>query len=228
MRTTLPRRQRSPLATMRVTRARSAVLLGLALIVAAVGAAVAVDGGPLPGDVHGTRLVQAVGDPWYGPTARFFNGFMHDYGLPALALGSAAILAARRHVRAGALFLLWIPASMATGGLKQLIDRPRPAGDFAIREFPSTLSFPSGHAMAAVMVLGAWFVVAPHVLPRRAVLPARVAAAVGIAATALARVWAGAHWPSDVLASVAIGVVILATATMVLFRTYRVFPLTKA
>ena len=80
---------------------------------------------------------------------------------------------------------------------KTLVDRPRPAGDFAMLDVVRDSSFPSGHVMTAVVFFGLWFVLASELLPQRWVLPARVAAGTAIGLVALSRMWAGVHWFSD-------------------------------
>src|SRR5260370_1277790 len=85
--------------------------------------------------------------------------------------------------------------------------RRRPPADLVHILSPTTgFSYPSGHA-----VFFTWlsfmlaFSLAPRLAPRvRPIL--WISAAVLIALTCLARVWAGAHWPSDVLGGVLLGI----------------------
>jgi membrane-associated phospholipid phosphatase len=84
--------------------------------------------------------------------------------------------------------------------LKPVLHRPRPSPSLVhVPEPAAGWSFPSGHAifygwMAAVLVL----LVAPRVPPRYRPL-IWAAAAVVAAVGCLGRVWAGVHWPTDVL-----------------------------
>jgi membrane-associated phospholipid phosphatase len=102
-----------------------------------------------------------------------------------------------------ALVLSWLP--------KALIDSPRPA---AVLE-PASIhivgmrlaahnSFPSGHAITAFLMVGV-------LLAAERKPPLRWPATVGIALTGIAvaasRIGVGAHWPSDVLAGAALGLV---------------------
>ena len=85
---------------------------------------------------------------------------------------------------------------------KDLVNRPRPTGDFAILDMVRDSSFPSGHVMSATTFLGLWFLLAPELVPERFVRPVRYATAVGIALFATARVWAGVPWLSDTIGGV--------------------------
>ena len=78
-------------------------------------------------------------------------------------------------------------------------------------------AFPSGHAVRAVAVYGlvAWLllVLVRHRVVRLVAIPA---AAGLIALNGIARVALGAHWPTDVLAGVAIGAAWLACSLLLL------------
>jgi undecaprenyl-diphosphatase len=121
-----------------------------------------------------------------------------------LAAVCAAILAARRHwpelgVLVAGLALIYL----GVHGLKDAVDRPRPAGGLV---GSSGSSFPSGHAAHATFYL--WLAVT--VVMRLRVGMARGAAVVAaaIALTALvglSRVYLGVHYLSDVSAGWALG-----------------------
>ncbi len=97
--------------------------------------------------------------------------------------------------------------------VKLVVDRPRPPS-------PATgtalASFPSGHVLHAVVLLG----LAPLVV---AVLGGRPAfrrvtaalAAVGVLGVAAMRIHLGAHWPTDVIGSVLMGTLVLAVVAKV-------------
>jgi hypothetical protein len=112
-------------------------------------------------------------------------------------------------------FAVAYPAAVAAGSLvnvtlKYIVDRPRPPDPDA---GTALASFPSGHALHAVII---WGLLPPaiYVLSRRrwAFWAAVVVGAVAIAGVGLQRVHLGAHWPTDVVGSMLVGAVILLAA----------------
>ena len=86
--------------------------------------------------------------------------------------------------------------------LKLLFARPRP-NVFPPLTTETSYSFPSGHAMAAVAVYG----LLALLLWRRAKRGWAVLAGAWVPLVALSRVYLGVHYPSDVLASLALGTI---------------------
>lgn len=114
------------------------------------------------------------------------------------------VLALRKH---------WRPAGFATvalggglllnKGLKLLFARPRPALDWSAATLPASFSFPSGHAMATATFATVLTTLAWRSRWRWPV----VGTAWGFAlSVAVSRVVLGVHFPSDVLAGLALGV----------------------
>lgn len=152
-----------------------------------------------------------------------------------LGLASPPVIAAMRVIRVASrwslppaiLLLLWffrparerwyvwiglmIVALMIEQPLKVLIGRPRP-------EAPS-MGFPSGEATVAAAFFGALFYLAESLPPRTQRL-LRTGAIVMIVLVAVARVILRAHWPSDVLGGIALGLA-LASAAALLARPGR-------
>ncbi len=116
-----------------------------------------------------------------------------------------AVLAwfARRPVTALTL-LLGLTIEIPTELLKIVIDRPRPPTANEIEAFGSIASFPSGHV--ARMVVLAALVVALFVWQRRSLRAIGIVlAAVFVGLVGFARVGIGAHWPTDVLGAILVG-----------------------
>lgn len=109
--------------------------------------------------------------------------------------------------RAGWLMLIGSISSGLDNLIKLVISRQRPPADLVHVLSPTTgFSYPSGHA-----VFFTWmsFMIAVSIAPKigpnsRAAL--WILAAVVIVLTCIARVWAGAHWPSDVIGGVLLGI----------------------
>ena len=108
--------------------------------------------------------------------------------------------------RAGWLMLIGSISSLLDNIIKLVISRPRPTVDVVHILTPASgFSYPSGHA-----VFFTWlsFMLAASLAPRIKPLLRPVlwlAAIVVIVLACMARVWAGDHWPSDVMGGVLLG-----------------------
>jgi undecaprenyl-diphosphatase len=160
----------------------------------------------LPGDLALARWIQALPfGPLVGPMklTNFIGGTMQT----ALAIAIAIPLAIWRW-RAGLLVALGIPAGQVEDFFKEVVHRPRPSSTLLqLRESDTGYSFPSGHAafytwLAILVVVALW----PRLSPRARPV-AIAAAAMTIVVACTGRVWAGGHWPSDVLGGFLFGLV---------------------
>ena len=213
--TTSLRLARSPLAPGTIIRG---LVAGLAL--AALGVVlgwVLQAAGPTGVDAGASVDTLTTDDAgWLFTVGRVLSYWGH--ALVVTPLATVLALLARR--RWGTWDLGWLllvvvgGATALTGAVKLLTDRARP--DEALIATVSS-AFPSGHAVRAVAVYGlvAWLVLG---LARRRVvrLVALPAAAGLIALNGVARVAVGAHWPTDVLAGVALGAAWLACSLLLL------------
>lgn len=131
------------------------------------------------------------------------------WGAVWLALG-LALAVVRRNPRPFLLVLLADAAAQGiAGALKSAIGSHRPHGYEPLVAVPHSPSFPSGHAMSSF----ACATVLCALVPRLS--PAFVALA---AAIAYSRLYVGVHWPLDVVAGAALGVL---TALLLLSITRR-------
>lgn len=100
---------------------------------------------------------------------------------------------------------LMLLAPAAETAFKVLVARPRP--------FDASLGFPSGHATAAAAYFGALIYVAGALRPSARTL-VRTLAGLAIVLVALSRVMLRAHWPSDVLGGIALGLALASAAAL--------------
>jgi undecaprenyl-diphosphatase len=132
---------------------------------------------------------------------------------PLIAIGVAIVLFLLfTKQRAEALVVIGVLAAVTAGSeaVKELVARPRPPG-FDNNVAGVVYSYPSGHVLEALTIYGIiavllWRSSAPRVI--RVVVP--ILFAIVIAMVAVARVAVGAHFPSDVLASLFGGIAALA------------------
>ncbi len=164
-----------------------------------------------PGDVTLTRAVQAV----QLPGLDLISDFIFRVGLSPtfqlIALTIAAVMALRRQHLA-ALFV--VLAAIARGSvvlLKELVERPRPSPfQVDVTEQAGGVSFPSGHVLGAVLLWGLVYFASEQLIANRRIRRwVQWSSLALIVLTGFQRVWAGAHWPSDVLAAYLWGGVIL-------------------
>ncbi|HEU4887763.1 MAG TPA: phosphatase PAP2 family protein, partial [Thermoanaerobaculia bacterium] len=160
------------------------------------------------------------------PATLFFVAFTHiggPIGLMVLAIGVAWLLFERGH-RGLALYVI------ITGGggalmnllLKGLFERARPDLAEALRQAHG-YSFPSGHAMGSMIVLGSLaYVMARSWGPWRLRSATIALLVTSIVTVGLSRVYLGVHWISDIGAGFAAGFVWLAVATVTFEAFWRI------
>lgn len=153
-----------------------------------------------PLDLAGLRLTRTVGHtPAAEHVARRFTRLgEHGACWVALGLAGAALDPARRP--------RWRRATLAVAGtyaanhaIKLAVRRPRPRlpGLGQLTSPPTQLSFPSAHAATSAAAVQAF----------RGLAPAAPLSAVAIGMT-VSRLYLGVHYPSDIVAGVALGAAI--------------------
>ena len=195
-----------------------AVLSLIALV--ALTAAVRAGLQPSALDLPLTRVVQSV---HWGPLQLVMDAIDVISGPWQVVAGALAIaVMSLLDRRAGLLMVLGAGASGLDQIIKVVVARSRPDEALVrVLTHPSGYSFPSGHAVfftwvSFMMAVG----IAPLVRPRWRPLIWALCAFV-IVMTCLARVWAGAHWTTDVVGGVALG---LGWAAFVLWIPERWLP----
>jgi undecaprenyl-diphosphatase len=132
---------------------------------------------------------------------RFENWLGDGQPLIYVTLIAAAVLFWRGYWVEAACFLLTFLVRLGDVAVKVAVSEPRPSASLINVTFPhDNLSFPSGHVIGVTLVFGLLFVFARKLVgDARAVLVLRIVCAAYVATIGLARIWVGAHWPSDVL-----------------------------
>jgi membrane-associated phospholipid phosphatase len=160
------------------------------------------------------------------PATRFFVTFTHiggPIGLAILGTAVAVVLFVRRH-RGLALYVM---VTAILGGLmnlllKGLFERARPDLAEALRQAHG-YSFPSGHAMGSMIILGSLaYVMARAWGPWRLRSATMALLIASILAVGLSRVYLGVHWISDIAAGYAAGFVWLVVATVAFEAFWRI------
>lgn len=143
------------------------------------------------------------------------------FGLTLLAIAwvGFAILRRRRELWF-ALFLV-LGRVLATQ-LKDLFDSPRPLpGEVAVIGSYDHWGFPSGHVTTATISLGAVAWTAARMLPRVDHRLIAACWAVGIGIAAWARIWYGAHWFTDTVGGMLVGLVVVSLGSNLSFGITR-------
>ena len=154
------------------------------------------------------------------PVSEWFRGLIEDgrftsvvtqLGSPnlAMAIGAIGVVVLWRRCRAAAVTLgLLVTSAVAVDiVLKLVVDRPRPLNPVVDTGLGS---FPSGHVIHAVVIFGLLPILLWAVTKSRGYLIFGFAVfGVAVLAVAVSRVSLGAHWPSDVVASLLIGASLL-------------------
>ena len=185
-----------------------------AAAVAAIVLSLYVAGHPyIPQDAAVERDVQSVD---WGPltyTFQFFSWIGDAKGFVAEVMIFVAVLVLNRRA------WLFAAAAALTGAWYELgihlVNRPRPttAQVLQVTEHPGASSYPSGHTIFIVTVTVVLLVCLGYRFIRgRARIAGWVAVTLIVAANGIARMYTGAHWPTDVLGGILIAVAWLSFA----------------
>ena len=181
-------------------------------------------------DLHGqTRLDQQVTaaiEDFHGPArdraaraVTFFGG--QSFLIPSTVVVAAALALRGRRVSAVLFAGVVLGGLLLEVALKIVYHRARPALWPALVT-EKTYSFPSGHATMATLFYGGVAAVVLHLSRKPVVRGAALATAtLVILSVAYSRVYLGAHWTTDVVAGILIGlfwVIVCATGTEYIAR----------
>jgi undecaprenyl-diphosphatase len=194
-----------------------ALVIGVALGVVAAGDRL------VPGDVTISRAVQRMDGTLAGDLANIGNMLGSTVWAAvaiALALVGAAIPRAKPEVAfLGALLVLRLLGTQ----IKPLFFSPRPTDDLVlITGVHHGTGYPSGHALTAATLALGLAVIAWRHIPSRRVAIAVIVVLIGLGLlVGWARIWSGAHWPSDVVGGYLFGVATVSIGVILLNRQIR-------
>lgn len=159
----------------------------------------------VPGDSTVRETVLGLASPTTLVAIRIVNA-AGDYRLLVPGTLVVAFLLDRTRARWWLWTGLMVVAAVAPDVLKVVVGRSRP-GELS-------MGFPSGHATAAAAFFGAVIYLAGSLpsVPRRVV---RALAFVLVILVGVARVMLRAHWPSDALGGIALGLALAAAAALI-------------
>jgi undecaprenyl-diphosphatase len=174
-------------------------------------------------DAWGLRQAQAALDGAFAePVFTVVNLLTSSSGaVVAWLIIAVALAASRKWVMLLAVGALPV-AGVVNEAIGMLSQHQRPTGDEFIRTVETdAASFPSGHVLGAVMLYGLLFVFAGRIRFVPARWAVRAGAITVVGTVGLARLWEGAHWPSDVLGAYTLGALLLSGTLALYFRAER-------
>ena len=175
-----------------------------------------------PGDIAVSLWLQKIDLSFFNPVMQavsYISSLIPVIVIVILVAGG--LLLSRKKPEAIFLVSLTSLTALANWLLKLLIGRPRPDSELIqILGESSGFSFPSGHTAYAVVFYGFIFYLVPRLTRQTAVRRALQSILILLVIlTGASRIYLGAHWLSDTLASLLLGGLLLAT-TIALHHNY--------
>ncbi|MEZ5649342.1 MAG: VTT domain-containing protein [Burkholderiaceae bacterium] len=152
-----------------------------------------------------STFIQGLRNPWTDPVMIAFTSLGDGVVTTAVAVSLIGWLAwQRRFQLAATVATAIVLTSLSVPLMKGLMQVQRPNDMYAGVD---AFSFPSGHSTmtAAVYFIAGWLVAGGFPIVWRPLV--YVASVIWVAMMALSRIYLGAHWPSDVLAGICLGVI---------------------
>jgi len=197
---------------------RSLAIAGAAVALLAAYAALGSTYAKFPGDLAVSTWMQSNGAGWLDSVMEAVSAAGTSYGaLGALVLAVLGTFLLRGVRPAVFLLAVAILGVLLRTGLKLVIARPRPPDELVrIMGENDGYSFPSGHVMFYVVLLGAlYFLLTSPRLSSRTIRLVQAVIAVALVITGISRIYLGVHWLSDVVAGYVFGAVLVVVAAWV-------------
>lgn len=172
-----------------------------------------------PGDLWLAERIQDIDSTAFAHIIDVTEDAGDDPSVIGIWITAGVTFTAIAGLSSGLAFALAGALRMLNPYLKDLVGRPRPSADLLqFSEQPSTMSFPSGHAATVFVLFGLiFYFTAFYVRNTVARTVIQIACVWMIVVVGLERVYAGAHWPSDVIGGYWYGALIVA-AIVILHR----------
>ena len=168
-----------------------------------------------PGDVAVSLWLQNIDLSFFNPvmqTVSYISSLIPAIIIVILVAGGLLLLGKKPEV----IFLISLTSltALANWLLKLLIGRPRPDSELIqVLGESSGFSFPSGHTAYAIVFNGFLFYLVPRVTRQATIRRALQSILILLVLlTGSSRIYLEAHWPSDTLAGLLLGGLLLATA----------------
>ena len=170
-----------------------------------------------PGDLAVSTRVQSLGSDWLDVVIEAIAAAGTSIGaLTAVGIALLATFALRGPRPAGYLLAVATVGVIVRTVLKTAIARPRPTEELVrVMDIRDSYSFPSGHVMFYVVLLGSLYFLLSPGLSGKMMRLVQTIIAVALALIGISRVYLGVHWLSDVLAGYIFGTALVAVAAWV-------------
>ena len=165
-----------------------------------------------PGDPAASSWVQSWRTGWLDAAMEAVSLVGRNLVAAALVLLTAGVLYVRKRPDVAVLVVLATAVGFAfRTGLKAAIDRPRPDAELVqVLSDLDSASFPSGHVMHYVVLLGTvTFMLSPRMRSGARRWLVQVAVFAALVSIGLSRIYLGVHWLSDVLGGYAFGAAVV-------------------
>ena len=187
-----------------IDRTLLSIAIVAALLFAVLTVFVAVHPAPFPFDRPISVAVQTINVGWFG----WFNSFVSAFsGFVGIGVGAAVIVLTFLFRRpATPLVAFSAVYALVYNVVNIIIRRPRPTGLAHTTSHLIGYSYPSGHVGFFFWLSILALVLLARKLPRPLYIACWFLAAVLVAASALSRIYVGAHWTSDVIGGLLVGI----------------------
>lgn len=197
------------------------MVTGVTALVLAIGLGfVAAGDSVLPGDVEVATGIQRAGGPGVEFLANVGNVLGSTISTILVFLMALVGAVAMRDRPAAFLVLSVSLLRLAGTQLKPLFDSARPTDDLVrIVGSHDGTGYPSGHSLSAMTLALCLAVLAWRWIPSQRLAVATVVVLGGLGLLiGWARIWSGAHWPSDVVGGFAFGAAMVSVGVVVMNR----------